>query len=44
MEMYGKIIMTICLGAELAETRVPIEVEDGTLTSMSLALAIDTLF
>ena len=44
MEMYGKIIMTICLGAELAETRVPIEVEDGTLTNLSLALAIDTLF
>lgn len=44
MELYGKIIMTICIGAELAETKVPIEREDGTLADLSLASAIDVLF
>ena len=44
MELYGRIIMTICIGAELAETKVPIECEDGNLKNLSLASAIDVLF
>jgi len=36
MEFYGKLIMTICMGEEMAKRLVRMEREDGVMVDMSL--------
>jgi len=44
VELYGRIVITVCIGSELINTRVPVELDDGTMTTTTLQNGIDLCY